>query len=805
MVGISILSRKLLRDFIASGWQYLAIAVMVILGVTFFNASYAAYVNLDSSYTQSYKKLNFEDFGVSFNSAPSRIGEHIRQIPGVLAAEARLVEDVGLELNGGANKKLVGRLISIPVGRTLTVDDLKIVEGRNLIKPMAREILLEAGFAKFHKLKPGDHVTAVRGPSRIRLLVVGIVQSPEYLYVVRSKQELMAMPSVFGVMFVSNEVLGPLVGKSGEVNEVRVRVSDKAALAQTMRATSLALHSYEPEAPVAYTDQPGYQMLQQDLGGFQAYATLFPAFFLSVAFLSVYTLLMRMVRQQRAAIGLLRSLGFSHWAVVWHYLSGALAIGIVSSIAGGFCGVWFGKWISQFYMSQLQVPFKEIVPRTPVIAVGFVIGVLTCGLAGLFPASFAARIRPAESMRPETPAFGTRSLMLDRLFPQAKLMWRIPFRNVFRQPRRTLSTLFGIVAGMSLMMTAKGLLDSSEIAIDDLVTGSYRYDLRLDFIRTQSGDTVSRVKSWPGVIRAEGVLELPVELKHGNQTYSAMFSGQESGQRLRKLVDAKGTQITLREGDCIFGPTLQKKLNLEPGSSVEVQLPEQMTAEKSSTRLVKVTGFNDEAMGTVAYTLRSDLVRMFRRDLELPPNAISGIVVQCDPRFQNEIKNRLEKLSDAGSVLSRSEISTLVHDMMKTMRTFVWIMELFGVFLAFAVIFNMVSINVLERSSEVATLRTIGVSRAQVTWIVAAENMIVSLIGIGLGLPFGNWFIGQFWKAAQTPEQQELFTFRIALRPETYVLTCLAVIIVSILSMFPSLRLLNSLDLAKSTKERSAT
>ncbi|MBS1702685.1 MAG: ABC transporter permease [Armatimonadetes bacterium] len=801
---MSILTRKLVRDWIASGWQYIAITVTVMLGITFFNAAYSAYVNLDSSYSGSYRQLRFEDFGVSFNAAPRRVAERIQKVPGVAAVEARLVEDVGLELPNRGNLKLVGRLISVPAGRPATVDDLNIVEGRTLVKATAREILLEAAFAKYHKLVPGDFVVAVRGASRVKLQVAGIVQSPEYLYVVRSKQELMAMPSTFGVMFVSEDVLGPLVEKSGEVDEVKVRIAKDADLKATMRRTKEALHVYKPEDPVSYKDQPGYQMLQQDLSGFQAYATLFPAFFLGVAFLSVYTLMMRMVSQQRTAIGLLRSLGLSRWEVLWHYLSGALVLGIVASLLGDLAGIWFAQWISHLYMRMLQVPFKEIIPRYDVLGVGLIVGVVTCGLAGVFPSLAAARIRPAEAMRPEIPTFGASSLMLDRLLPSVRLLWRIPLRNVFRQPKRTLSTLFGIVAGMALMMTAKGLLDSSETAMDQIVSGSYHYGLRVDFIRYQSNDVVERVRSWPGVRYAEGALELPLEIRHGTKTYSAMVSGLPDGQRLRSLVDFDGQAISVPVEGAIFGPTLRKRLNLELGDQVDLSLPEQLTAEKSSHRTIRVAGFNDEAMGTVMYCRRDSVERMFRRDLELPPNAITGIALVCDPSYQQVVKQRLENLSDAGSVLSRADISILVHDMMKTMRIFVWIMEIFGVFLAFAVIFNMVSINVLERSTEVATLRTIGVSRSQISWLITIENLAVSLLGMAIGLPFGRWFVGAFWRASQSPEQEDLFSFKIAIHSSTYLWTCIAVLVVAVVSTVPSLLRLNRMDLAKSTKERAA-
>lgn len=799
------LNRKLLRDLAKSKWQYIAIGLMVALGIIFFNASYAAYVNLVSSYEASYAKLNFEDFGITFNAAPERVVDRVRRAPGIKAVEGRLIEDVALELPGSQRTRmLVGRLITVPPDRDISVNRLKLIRGTFLKSRTAREILIEGSFAKHHKLQPGDYVEAVRATSRIRLRVAGIVQSDEYLYVVRSKQELMAVPDTFGVMFVSRDVLGSLVGKRGLINDIRATVESPGKLDVAMRYAKEALKQYRPEDPVARIDQPSYQMLMQDVQGFQAYAVLFPAFFLSVAAVAVYSLLLRMVHQQRPTIGLLRSLGFSQGAIARHYLAIALLVAAASSVVGSVAGIWMAGWTSRMYMSQLQVPEVLILPRPAVILTGIFIGVITCGIAGLVPARLTMKIKPAEAMRPVLPTFGKGSIQLDRLFPKLPLLWRIPLRNISRQPRRTISTIFGIVAGVALMMTAKGLLDSSTVAIDEMISGAYKYDLRLDFMRPQSHSVVNRVASWPGVVRAEGIVEAPVEMRHGSKTYSAMISGLQEDAQLYSLRDAKGVHVNLPAEGAVFGSTLRKRLDLEPGDVVEIWLPEQFSKEKSSKRQVRVAGFNQEAIGTVAYMRQSELVRLLRKDMELPPNAVAGVIVMVDPKFQADVRERLYDLPYAGSVLSVPEIRKLVTGMLQTMQTFVWIMELFGVALAFAMVFNMVSINVLERSSEVATLRTIGISRRQITWMIGTENMAVALIGVVLGLPIGRWFVEQFWKAAQTEDQQDLFTFTIVVLPETYAIAAIAVLITALISQYPSLRMLARLNLAQATKERSS-
>lgn len=254
-----------------------------------------------------------------------------------------------------------------------------------------------------------------------------------------------------------------------------------------------------------------------------------------------------------------------------------------------------------------------------------------------------------------------------------------------------------------------------------------------------------------------------------------------------------------------MGPVLRNQLDLEIGDEVSMAIPLQMAEEEPRIRRVRVAAFNEEAMGSVAYMRREEVWRLFRNDLELPSNAVSGVVVRATDRGMAEVRDRLLNLPHAGSVLSIPEIRTLVARMLETFRTFVWIMEFFGVALALAMIFNMVTINVLERTSEIATLRTLGVSRHQVSMMIGTENLVVALIGIVIGLPFSRWFIEQFWKAAQTEEQQQLFTFKVAVRLETFLLAVLAIMMAVLLSQLPALRLLNRLDLVKATKERGAS
>ena len=800
---MSAFSLKLFRDLWRLKWQYVAVAFMIMLGVAFYGASTTSYRNLHASYEFSYERLRFEDVGIAMEHAPRRVVSRIAEIPGVVAAEGRLVADVVVELPDREAKKMIGRLVSIPAKGEASVNGLRLVEGSVPSAIGAREVLLEASFAEEHGLHRGDRVEVTAPTGRVRMTVFGVVRSPEYIYVVRSKQDLFAMPGTFGVMFVSEDVLGPIVGQTGQVNEVKVRVGAGADPAVIGREMKSRLSSYRPDDAVMREDQPSHQLLQQDLDGFRIYAFLFPLLFLGVSALTVYTLMTRTVHLQRPIIGLLRALGFDRVRVVLHYLAAATVIGFVGSVLGILLGVWLGTLLTRFYLSQIAVPYERIETHTDVYLVGLLLGSAVCLVAGAWPANAAARVRPVETMRGAEVAVG-RVVRLDRLFPGMALLWRIPLRNLFRQWRRTLSTLFGITAGIALIMTAQGLLDSMTSLMDELTATMFGDDLRLEFIQYQDPDVVDAVARWPGVVWAEGSLGVPAEFTFGGSSYSAAIMGLDPGSQQRTIRDEAGAPIDLGQEGVVIGRTIQKKLGARVGDVVQVRLPAAMRREAvSRTEEARVLAVCEEPIGTVAYMDRSLVWQMFKEQLDMPTGAVSSIHLQTDPERMEEVRRRLLELPDAGAVSSISDVRDMVDEMLSTFRQFVNYMLLFGAGLAFSIVFSTVTINVLERTNEVATMRTLGVSRWEVSAMVTIENLLLALVGTAVGLPIGRWFFEQFWLAAQTEEQMELFTMKAYVFPSTYILAGSLIIAVVLASQFPALRMLNRLDLAKSTKERA--
>jgi putative ABC transport system permease protein len=119
--------------------------------------------------------------------------------------------------------------------------------------------------------------------------------------------------------------------------------------------------------------------------------------------------------------------------------------------------------------------------------------------------------------------------------------------------------------------------------------------------------------------------------------------------------------------------------------------------------------------------------------------------------------------------------------------------------MAFALIFSAMSVNIAERTREVATLLAVGTERRQISRMITAENMTVALLGIPLGLGVGYLAA----KEAMASFSSDLFTFDLYIRPSTLVISALAILLVALISQWPGLRAIGRLDIARIVKDRS--
>jgi putative ABC transport system permease protein len=133
---------------------------------------------------------------------------------------------------------------------------------------------------------------------------------------------------------------------------------------------------------------------------------------------------------------------------------------------------------------------------------------------------------------------------------------------------------------------------------------------------------------------------------------------------------------------------------------------------------------------------------------------------------------------------------------------FIGIMFLMGGMLGAAIIFNGVTVNVLQRTREIAVMRAVGMYRKTITLIVTLENLGICLLGILVGLPLGRYTAEGLMKSMST-STEDLFSFSLVISNRTYWIAAIFAVVIILLSQLPAIRRVTNMDLTVATKENA--
>lgn len=778
------LRRKLRRDLRRQLAQFVAVGVVIFLGVTLFVASYDSYRNLEASYEQTAEDFAFANITASGGDVQS-LATLTSGLPGVEAAVTRWSAEVPLRVG---EVKLLGRVVGVPAGRMPEVNRLRIVAGQLLDPATSGTVLVEEHMASHFDLAPGSVVEVLHGGEFVQLDVAGVVSSPEYIWPARSRQELLVTPDNFGVVFGADDWVQELEGARPEMVAFFAGAEPDEAKESAIATTALALGAGD-----VYTreEQPSNAALQEDLKGFEELSLFFPLLFLSAAAMAGYVMINRLVYAQRPEIGLLLANGFTKGQVLRHVLGYGLVPALAGAVPGAILGSVLARVITGLYTELLSVPVKLIRFAPDTIALAVILAVVVMLLAAIGPARAAARMSPAQAMRSAAPAGRGRASFAERLIPPLRrlpIRWLMALRSIERSPRRTFNTILGIVMSLTLVLVSWGMLDTMNHLLNRQFVEIQLEDATVRFVEPLAPERARQLDEIDGVAIGEpAILDIPVAITAGPARYVTVMQALEPGTQMHGFY---GTTSALPDEGLVVGRALGDELGVSIGDTVQVTILVQDAAAP-----FRIAGFVDEPMGTVAYV---SMYSIAGGPGQTSP--VSNALIRYEEGASYEaVRAAVTDLDVVAAFEDSNAVFRVVERYMGFFDLFVGVMLAFGAAMAFALIFNTMSVNLAERSREVATLLAVGTDRRWINRVLVAENLVVALAGVAPGLIVGYYVSAQAMASFET----DLFSFELAMRPSTLVLSAVAIMIVAALSQFPALRALRRIEVADVVRERS--
>ncbi len=783
------LNRKLLRDLWHLRGQMTAIILVVICGVATVITSRVGYESLELSRTTYYADYRFADVFASLTRAPDRVARELATIPGITEVHPRMVFDVTLDVPGLA-EPATGRLTSIPNRRRPILNDVHIGQGRYPEPGRANEVLVNEGFAEANHLALGDSIGAVLNGRWARLEIVGFALSPEYVYAI-PPGGLFPDDRRFAIVWMSDAAAGPAFDMDGAFNNVVFRLDPKANQKEVIARIDRILEPFGGTRAYGRDEHVSDRFLSDEIRQNREFGLVLPMLFLTVAAFLLNVLLARLISLQRDQIGVLKAFGYDRATIALHYLAFAVLGVLVGGILGTGIGIWLGAQINQLYVTVYRFPVLAYVVNPSVIVFATVVTLTAAMVGGLGAMRRAWNVPAAEAMRPEPPA-QFRAGLVERLGLRTFLSpaARIIVRNLARRPLRAAASTLGIAFAVAILLLGRYFVD----AISYLGYVQFQVVQRDDVTLVSHEPLPARARyelaRLPGVVRSEDFRQVMVELRHGPRARKTVLFGLQPDDQLRRLVDRHLDPVDLPSDGVLMTTKLGEILELDPGDEVTVEVLE----GARPVRRVVVAGFVDELIGLTAYMDRRALGRLLREDA-----TVSGALLRLDAARQAELFASLKDLPVVSGVrMRRAAITSFEETLAKSLSVFTSVIVTFSCILAFAVIYNAGRIALSERGRELASLRVLGFTQAEISAMLLGEQALLTTVALPIGFGLGYWICSLLSDAYQW----ELFRLPLIITAESYIFAIVVVIAASVVSAAIMRHRLTNLDLVAVLKTR---
>lgn len=781
------LNLKLWRDFWQLRGQSLAIALVVVGGIATLVMAMTNHRALADTRARFYDDYRFAQVFAPLKRAPLALLPELRALPGVQEVQTRIVASVNVAVPG-YDGAVTAQAVSLPVPGDATLNRLYLRAGRMPQRP--HETLVSEAFAQAHGLVPGETLSAVVNGRQQALVISGVGLSPEFIYQIRPG-DLFPDFERFALLWLPRETLARALDLDGAFNDVTVRIAPGAREADVVDALDRLLQPYGGRGAYDRRQQLSHRFLDEELKQLQTMTRLFSSIFLGVAAFLLNVVIGRVIGTQREQIAVLKAFGYSRWAIAWHYGQLVLLMVFLGVVPGIGLGAWMGMGMAGIYQDFFRFPFLEWSLGLDVVALAcaFALFAAVLGTASGLRRAFA--LAPAEAMRPEAPPVYRRTL-LERA---GATRWldaaaRMVLRGLERRPLRSLLSVvgMGLAGGIMVMSHLQG------DAIDEMLAVQFglaqRDDLAVTLVEPSPWRAIQELQALPGVLAVEPLRASAVRLRHGHRSEVAALQGLPAQPDLKRVLDAALQPVVPPPEGLLLTDYLARQLGVRPGHMLEVDFLDGRRERLTLPVAATVT----EYLGVGAYA-RLDWINRLRQEGDV----VTGAWLRVAPHAKADIIATLRERPRVAAVGDRAaSIRSFRDTMAQNILTFTWVVTLMAASIAAGVVYNAARITLAERARDLASLRILGYTRAEVRGLLLGELGTLTLAALLPAFAFG-WGLSALllWSM-----QSDLYRIPLVLPPSSFAFAGAVLLTAAALSSWRVLRRLDRLDLVAVLKTR---
>lgn len=577
---------------------------------------------------------------------------------------------------------------------------------------------------------------------------------------------------------------------------------------QTLQSKQKELEDSIPQVRWYVQDRSqigGFSSLKSDLESIRSLGNAFPIVFLLVAVMMSLTAMARMVEEDRGLIGTYTGLGYGRLAVASRYLLFALLACLIGGGLGliaGFLGIPAFLLVvlrGLYVMPDVRLEYDWLYGTAGVAL--FVIGVLA---ATVYACAQEMRQKPANLMRPKAPRAGSR-ILLERIKPlwnRMSFLGKVTARNIFRFKSRLIMTVGGVAGCTALIVCGLAINDTVAALGAKQYQDVYQYDLMV-VANDDDADAMRQKVASDGRVTSS----MDVRVESGDLTGD---SGSESIQlvavpdsersefgkmvTLRPVrsswVDGAADTVSLGDDGVIVSQSAASAMGVKAGGTVTLTNGDDTQAEAHVSAVIR------SVIGSDVYVSETYYHQLFDTATSGTPSASSlsdsgesdnqndesGTSNGASSNGQQLVWNAMyanlkgsgesqavyaEKLEDDDAVMKAVSCAHMAESFkFDLMGAVVALIVALAGGLALVVLFTLANTNVSEREREMATLKVLGFFDKEVHHYVNREMMVLTMMGVVLGLPLGRFVGGLLTAALNMPA----LYFEVECTPLSYVI-----------------------------------
>ena len=489
------------------------------------------------------------------------------------------------------------------------------------------------------------------------------------------------------------------------------------------------------EKPVWYLfdreDNPGYTTFIDSATKVDSIAAVFPIFFILVAFLMGMNTMTRMIEEERGEIGLFISLGYSKAKIIVSYLFYvflATTIGLILGLTIGYLIVpivIYRVYVSMFVLPDLHLYFN--------VGMSAIIALVCFGAMSLVTYITANRnfkYMPANLLRPEAPKMGKKVFLehIHFLWKRLNFTWKVTVRNLFRYKKRIVMTLIGISGCTALLLTGFGIQDSIGSLMDKQFGEIEAYDA-IFFLEEATSEISPEVKETLNEVQAYDFLNMESFTFNANNKnidiYLMAFQDVSIVDQFIHLKDENGNLLSIDDNGVILSSKTADMLGVGIGDTFGVRNSE------NELFILKVSAISENYVNHYAYMSDRYYEQIFGE------KSYNAVMTVMDDAKVSEVGNLLIDSGYFSSVQYITDSMNMFQDIIRSMNDIVLLILGFSTFLAITVLYNLTTINISERTREIATLKVLGFHDREVSGYVYRETLVLTIFGILIGMGLG--------------------------------------------------------------------